>query len=60
MLYAVIEQAGYEGERTAKTFQAYSTAVKWLDRTYSAAEIESLHVAIAVELDDGSRSYEIH
>ena len=60
MLYAVIEQAGYEGERTAKTFQAYSTAVKWLHRTYSAAEIESLHVAIAVELDDGSRSYEIH
>jgi hypothetical protein len=60
MHYAVIEQAGYEGERTAETFQAYSTAVKWLHGTYSAAEIESLHVAIAVELDDGSRSYEIH
>lgn len=57
--YVVVENAGYERECDVHTANSYSDALKWCDNYYEEDEIETLHVEIARELPDGSRTYEI-
>lgn len=56
--YTVVENAGYEGENDRLSFDKFDDAIKWRDRHYEQDELESLHVQIALDLPDGSRTYE--
>ncbi|MDA4631492.1 hypothetical protein NZA98_10290, partial [Escherichia coli] len=56
--YTVVENAGYERECDVHTAESYGAAIKWRDEYYETDEIESLHVEIACELPDGTRTYE--
>jgi hypothetical protein len=54
MEYAVIENAGYVGERLAKKgFGSYMGALKWMKRVYEEEERERLHVEIARREGEG-------
>lgn len=59
MKYTVVENAGYVGERDVHTANSYMDAIKWRDGRYDDDEIERLRVDIAVDLPDGSRTYEM-
>ncbi len=56
--YTVVENAGYERECDVHTADSHDKAIKWRDRYYEPDELESLHVEIACDLPDGSRTYE--
>lgn len=59
MKYAVVENAGYVGETDRRSFKSYRQAVDWLNAEYDADERDELHVAIAADLPDGTRTYEV-
>jgi hypothetical protein len=56
--YIVVENAGYEGERDVKRKPSFTEASKWMRNSYDLDEIDSLHVAICVEVN-GERTYEL-
>ena len=56
--YTVVENAGYEGENDVRTaFSSAEAAWRWAERYYQGDEIETLHVQVARDTQDG-RSYE--
>jgi hypothetical protein len=57
--FTVVENAGYERETDVRSFESYSAAIKFRDNYYVEDEVESLHVEIACDLPDGTRTYEI-
>lgn len=57
--YVVVENAGYTKERDIKSFTSFDGAQKFMTAQYEADEIENLHVAIAADLPNGDRTYEI-
>lgn len=56
--FTVVENAGYIGETDITSFPTLREAIDWLDRHYEPDELETLHVQIACDLPDGSRTYE--
>jgi hypothetical protein len=56
--YIVVENAGYVGERDVKRRPSFKEARKWMAGNYDCDEIDSLHVAICVEVN-GQRTYEL-
>lgn len=57
--YTVIENAGYEGENERRTaFSTASAAWKWAERNYDKDELETLHVAVREDCDNGESTYE--
>lgn len=56
--YVVIENAGYERECDVHSATSHEAAIAWRDQYYEDDEIGQLHVEIARELPDGSRTYE--
>lgn len=58
--FAIIEQAGYEGEKDiGGRFATQRAARQHIDRHYDADEIEDMHVDVAAVLEDGSRTYDL-
>jgi len=55
--FIVVENAGYEGENDRKEFATADAAWKWAKRTYKS-ELEDLHVQVAMDKADGSRTYD--
>ncbi|HWJ69149.1 MAG TPA: hypothetical protein VNS79_03755 [Sphingobium sp.] len=55
--YVVVENAGYEGECDVAKFGTRWAAERWMERTYSAREIDALHMDICIE-EDGQRTYD--
>jgi hypothetical protein len=55
---AIVENSGYVGECTIAHCSSWADAYKYIDSHYDPEEKESLHVAIAVVLEDGSHSYD--
>lgn len=55
--YVVVENAGYNGECDVGRFGTRWAAEKWMERAYSANEIQTLHVDICME-EDGQRTYD--
>ncbi|WP_199183732.1 hypothetical protein [Novosphingobium sp. HII-3] len=56
--YVVVENAGYVGERDVHQDADRQAAETWMERTYTAAEIQTLHVAVAHD-HAGHRTYEL-
>ena len=57
-VYTVVENAGYDGERDARSFAKYRDALAWMIASYGDDEREMFHLAIARDDADGSRSYD--
>lgn len=57
--YVVVENAGYEGECDVAKLGTRWAAEKWVERAYSAREIQMLHVDICME-EFGERTYDPH
>jgi len=60
--YVVVENAGYQGECDVAKFGTRWAAEKWMERAYSASELDpshpnSLHVDICME-EDGQRTFD--
>lgn len=55
--YVVVENAGYEGECDVAKFGTRWAAEKWMERAYSHAEIEVMHVDICM-MENGQRTYD--
>lgn len=55
--YVVVENAGYEGEAAVGKFGTRWAAEQWMERSYSANEIDVLHIDIRME-EDGQRTYD--
>ena len=56
--FTIVENAGYMGEADIRSFPTLREALAWRDRHYEPDELESLHVQIACDRADGSRTYE--
>lgn len=56
--WAVVENAGYDGEAIRKTFDGYTAACTWLGRHYLTEEREELHVAVARIAESGELTYD--
>lgn len=57
--FAIVEQAGYVGERDVKTgIASRLTADTELGRLYSTEEAQDLHVEIRADFPNGSSTYE--
>ncbi|MGE4404399.1 hypothetical protein [Pseudomonas sp.] len=56
--YVVVENAGYVGERDVHEETERAAAEDWMTQTYTAAEVETLHVAVAYD-HAGHRTYEL-
>ena len=56
--FTVVENAGYIGEADIRSFPTLGKAIAWRDRHYEPDELETLHVQIACDLPDGTRTYE--
>lgn len=52
--WAVIENAGYEGERVARTFATEGAALDFFADHYSDEEADELHVDVAHWDEDGA------
>lgn len=56
--YVVVENAGYVGERDVHEDPDRDAAERWMVQTYTTAEIQALHVAVAYD-HAGRRTYEL-
>ncbi|HKD75696.1 MAG TPA: hypothetical protein VKB76_09385 [Ktedonobacterales bacterium] len=57
--FTVVEQAGYVGEQDVRTcFSTAQAALAWRKRHYGADEIESMHVEVRKDFEDGSQTYD--
>jgi hypothetical protein len=57
-LYAVVENAGYEGEHAVKFSRDIRLCIGWMTKHYTQKEISDLHVDIALQREDGTRTYD--
>ena len=57
-MYHVVEQAGRTDQHTVKTFEDWTAAYKYVEKSYDYDEMGSLRVDIMRENDDGSLTTE--
>ncbi len=55
--FVVVENAGYDGECDVAKFGTRWAAEQWINRKYSAHEVDVLHIDICMEAD-GRRTYD--
>jgi len=56
--FCVVENAGYVGECDVYSDADYGKALRWINDHYDGNELDELHVAIALDKPDGTRSFE--
>lgn len=57
--YTIVENAGYEGENVRMAgFNSSETAWRYASRVYTRRELESLHVQVRKDFDNGEQTYE--
>jgi hypothetical protein len=56
--WAVVENAGYEGEQITSEHHSFSEATKQIEKQYAPIEIETMPVIIMRRNDDGALTTE--